>query len=82
MTPIVLASFCRGGCVAKKNRLSQYIPVIVIFLRDVTSLQRRDLIIMAELRLRVYTSLRLEKTLTSSKIEFPYVNKMLIIMGS
>jgi len=53
----VLTSFCRGGCVAKKNRLAHYIPVTVFFLRDVTSSQRRDLVIMAKLKLKYHTSL-------------------------
>ena len=51
MIPIVLVSFRRGGCVAKKIRLAQYIPVTVFCLRDVTAPQRRGGIIMAELKL-------------------------------
>ena len=81
MIPTALMSFFQEGCVAKKNRLAQYIPVTVFFSRDVISPELFDLVIMVKPKLEHYTRLRLEKIPTPSNIEFPHAEKTLIIMG-
>ena len=49
MTPIVLVSFRRGRCVAKKICLAQYITLAVFGLRNVTASRLHTGKIMAEL---------------------------------